>query len=112
MCESSEGLRDQVHILVHWSSPPQKIDNIIRHNLLKLSKYGYTYKLKCNSETLEKVPIYGRANKKNQIWQKDKSFSNLKRWESTLVSVSVIILMIKEPYHNWSSKDILVNLHG
>ena len=87
MCESSEGLRDRVHILVHWSSPPQKIDKIIRHNLLKLSKYDYTYKLKCNSETLEKVPMYGRANKKNQIRQKDKSFSNLKRWESTLVSV-------------------------
>ena len=87
ICELSEGLKDQVHILVYWSSAPQKIDKIIRHNLLKLSKYGYTYKLKCNSETLEKVPMYGRANKKNQIRQKDKSFSNLKRWESTLVSV-------------------------
>ena len=87
MCESSNGLRDRVHSLVHWSSPPQKIDKIIRHNLQKLSKYGYTYKRKCNSETLEKVPMYGRANKKNQIRQKDKSVSNLKRWESTLVSV-------------------------
>jgi hypothetical protein len=87
MCESSKGLRDRVHILVHWLSPPQKIDNIIHHNLLKLSKYGYTYKLKYDSKTLEKVPMYGRANKKNQIRQKDKSFSNLKRWESTLVSV-------------------------
>ena len=87
ICESSEGLRDRVHILVHWSSPPQKIDKTIRHSLLKLSKYDYTYKRKCNSETLEKVPMYGRANKKNQLRQKDKSFSNLKRWESTLVSV-------------------------
>ena len=41
--------------------------------------------------------MYDRANKKNQIRQKDKSFSNLKRWESTLVSVFVIILMIKKP---------------
>ena len=78
MCESSKGLRDRVHILVHWSSPPQKIDKIIRHNLLKLSKYCYTYKLQCNFETLEKVPMYGGANKKNQITQKDKSFSNPK----------------------------------
>ena len=54
MCESSEGLRDRVHILVHWSSPPQKIDKTIRHDLLKFSKYGYSYKFKCNSETLEK----------------------------------------------------------
>ena len=53
MCESSKGLRDRVPILVHWLSPPQKIDKTIRHNLLKLSKYGYTYKLKYNSETLE-----------------------------------------------------------
>jgi len=65
----------------------KKFDKTIRHDLLKFSKYDYTYKLKCNSETLEKVPMYGRANKKNQIRQKDKSFSNLKRWESTLVSV-------------------------
>ena len=54
MCESSNGLRDRVHSLVHWFSPPQKFDNTIRHSLLKLSKYDYTYKLKCNSETLEK----------------------------------------------------------
>ena len=54
MCESCKGLRDRVHILVHWLSPPQKIDKIIRHNLLKLSKYGYTYQFKYNSETLEK----------------------------------------------------------
>ena len=54
MCDSSSRLRDQVYILVHWLSPPQKIDNTIRRSLLKLSKYDYTYKLKCNSETLEK----------------------------------------------------------
>ena len=48
----------------------------------------------------KKVPMYDRANKKNQIRQKDKSFSNLKRWESTLVSVFVIILMISKPYQN------------
>ena len=57
MCESSNGLRDRVHSLVHWSSPPQKIDKTIRHDLLTFSKYGYTYKVKCNSETLEKVPM-------------------------------------------------------
>ena len=54
ICESSEGLRDRVHILVHWSSPPQKIDKTIRHDLLTFSKYGCTYKFKYNSETLEK----------------------------------------------------------
>ena len=54
MCESSKGLRDRVHILVHSLSPPQKIDKTILHSLQKLSKYDYTYKLKCNSETLEK----------------------------------------------------------
>ena len=63
------------------------MDKTIHPNLVRLRKYDYTYKLKCNSKTLEKVPMYGRANKKNQIRQKDKSFSNLKRWESTLVSV-------------------------
>ena len=70
------------------------MDKTIRHDLLRFSKYGYTYKLKCNSETLEKVPMYDRANKKNQLRQKDKSFSNLKRWESTLASCFVIVLMI------------------
>ena len=51
--------------------------------------------------------MYDRTNKKNQIRQKDKSFSNLKRWESTLVSCFKIILMILRPYHNSSSKYIL-----
>ena len=49
---------------------------------------------------IRKVSMYGRTNKKNQLRQKDKSFSNLKRWERTLVSVFMIILMIKKPYHN------------
>ena len=31
-----------------------KIDKTIRHDLLKFSKYGYTYKFKYNSKTLEK----------------------------------------------------------
>ena len=52
--------------------------------------------------------MYDRTNKKNQIRQKDKSFSNLKRWESTLVSCFKIILMILRPYHNSSSKCILI----
>ena len=51
--------------------------------------------------------MYGRTNEKNQIRQKDKSFSNLKRWESTLVSCFKTILMILRPYHNSSSKYIL-----
>ena len=54
MCESCKGLGDRVPILVHWLSPPQKIDKTIRHDLLKFSKYSYTYKFKYNSETLEK----------------------------------------------------------
>ena len=53
MCESRERLRDQVHFLCTCQSPPQKMDKTIRHDLLKFSKYGYTYKLKCNSDTLE-----------------------------------------------------------
>ena len=52
--------------------------------------------------------MYDRVNKHNQIRQKDKSFSNLKRWESTLVSCHMIILMIKRPYRNSSSKCILI----
>ena len=64
ICESSEGLRDRVHILVHGSSPPQKIDKTIRHDLLKFNKYGYTYKFKYNSETLEKFRcIAGRMRR-------------------------------------------------
>ena len=34
-------------------SPPQKMDKTIRHDLLRFSKYDYTYKLKYNSEALE-----------------------------------------------------------
>ena len=51
--ESSEGQRDRVHLVVRWLGPLQKIDKTIRHDLLKFSKYGYTYKFKYNSETLE-----------------------------------------------------------
>ena len=32
-----------------------KSDKDIRHDLLKFSKYGYAYKIKCNSELIEKV---------------------------------------------------------
>ena len=76
------------------------IDKTIRHDLLKLSKYGYTYKFKYNSEALKSFQCVTERMEKNQIRQKDKSFSNLKRWESTLVSCFMIILMIKIPYHN------------
>ena len=58
ICESSGGLRDQVHILMHWSSPPQKIDKIICHHLIRFSKYGYTYQFKYNSETLENFQCF------------------------------------------------------
>ena len=88
------------------------IDKIIRHDLLKLSKYGYTYKFKYNSEALEMFQCVAERMGKNQIRLKDKSFSNLKRWESTLVSCFVFILMIKKPCHNWSYKDILVHSYG
>ena len=45
------------------------------------------------------------------IRQKDKIFSNLKGKENTLVSCFVIVLMIVELYHNWSSKNILEQLY-
>ena len=72
MCESSEGLRDRVHILVHWSSPPQKIDKTIRHDLLKFSKYGYTYKFKYNSETLEKFRCMAERMRRIKLGKKIK----------------------------------------
>ena len=54
---------DQVH---HES------DKDIRHDLLKFSEYGYAYKIKYNSELIERVSINGRTNKKNQVGRKIK----------------------------------------
>jgi len=45
--------------------------------------------------------MYDKTNEKNQIRQKDKSFLNMKGWESTLVSYFMIILMIMKPYHKF-----------
>ena len=78
--------------------PPQRL---ICHDLLKISKYDYTYEVKYNSVTLERLQCMTKTNEKNQIGQKDKSFSNLKGWESTLVSYFMIILMIMKPYHKF-----------
>ena len=42
-----------------------KVDKIIRYDLLKFSKYGYAYKFKCNSETLEKFQYMAEWIKKS-----------------------------------------------
>ena len=49
-----------------------KSDKDIRHDLLKFSKYGYTYKIEYNSELTEIVSINNRTNKKNQEGRKIK----------------------------------------
>ena len=57
VCELSEGIKDLVHIDVHWSDPPQKTIKSIRHDLLMFSKYGYAYKIKCSSNTLKSFKV-------------------------------------------------------
>ena len=69
---------DQVH---------HKSDKDIRHDLLKFSKYDYTYKIKCNFELIERVSMNSRTNKEESSRQKDKSFSILRRRGSTFYYV-------------------------
>ena len=49
-----------------------KSEKDIHHDLLKFSKYGYTYKIEYNSELTEIVSINSRMNKKNQEGRKIK----------------------------------------
>ena len=50
ICESIEGLRNEVHWVCAGQGPPQRL---ICHDLLKIRKYDYTYKVKYNFVTLE-----------------------------------------------------------
>ena len=49
-----------------------KSDKDVRHDLLKFSEYGYTYKIEYNSKFIERVSVNSKTNKKNQVGRKIK----------------------------------------
>ena len=104
-----KGPMDLVHIDMEWSDPPQRTITLFVMICWCFSKYGCVYMIKHNSNTLNWVQrVIERIQE--SVRQKDESFSNLNRKESTLALCFMIILMIVELHHNWSSWNLLVQL--
>ena len=68
-----------------------KANKVIHYDLLKFSKYGYAYKFKCNSETLERFQWLakwiiriklGRKINASPIWRDGRVLEYLVLWLS------------------------------